>query len=207
MVTSEQTTLEVEAKFYVSDLTAVRERLLAQGQIVTPRLYERNVVYDTAEQTLRRDQKLLRLRQDENVRLTFKGPAPDEQARSEAKVREEIEVTLDDFERMNQLLHKIGFAPALVYEKYRETFAVDEVEAVLDELPYGDFVELEGPDAALRPLADALGLAWSKRLTTNYLALLAEVKEAYGLDFDDLTFVNFASVAVDGAELWGDALG
>jgi adenylate cyclase class 2 len=198
--------LEVEAKFFVSDLTAVRACLLDVGTIKAGRIYERNQVYDTAVGILRQQQYLLRLRQDENVRLTFKGPAEDQQAKSEAKVREEIEVSLNDFGHMDKILHKLGFAPVLVYEKYRETYVVGEVEVVLDELPYGDFVELEGPEKALKPLAEQLGLDWSRRLITNYLAMFQHVKQAYGLDFDDLTFVNFANVAVDGAQVWGDAL-
>lgn len=198
--------LEVEVKFYVAELTAVREQLLriAECQLKTARLYERNVVFDTAVDTLRHNQQLLRLRQDENVRLTFKGPAPAPQALSQAKVREEIEVTLDNFDQMTQLLAKLGFQPVLVYEKYRETFVVGEVEVVLDELPYGYFVELEGPEAALRSLAAQLGLVWSRRLLTNYLAMLAQVQAAYSLSFRDLTFTNFADLTIDGAKLWGE---
>ncbi|MCA9979348.1 MAG: class IV adenylate cyclase [Anaerolineales bacterium] len=198
--------LEVEAKFHVRDLTAVRERLLAVGELKKGRVYERNVVYDTAVGTLRHNEQLLRLRQDEDVRLTFKGPAVAAQAQSEAKVREEIEVHLSDFDDMAQILGKLGFLPAITYEKYRETFMVGAVEVVLDELPYGDFVELEGPDEALRAVAEQLGLNWSRRLITNYLAMLAEVRAAHDLSFTDLTFENFVSVAVDGAALWGDAL-
>ena len=200
--------LEVEVKFYVADITAVRDRLLSleTSQLKMVRLYERNVVFDTAVETLRHNQQLLRLRQDENVRLTFKGPAPDQQAQSQAKVREEIEVTLDNFDQMAHILDKLGFAPVLTYEKYRETFQVGAVEVVLDELPYGNFIELEGPDEALRPLAAQLGLDWSKRLLTNYLAMLAQVQAVYALEFVDLTFANFADVPVDGAMLWGEGL-
>lgn len=200
--------LEVEVKFFVADMTAVREKLfgMADCHLKTARLYERNVVFDTAVETLRHNQQLLRLRQDENVRLTFKGPAPAQQALSQAKVREEIEVTLDNFDHMSQLLQRLGFQPVLVYEKYRETFVCGAVEVVLDELPYGHFVELEGPEAALRLLAEQLGLAWSRRLLTNYLAMLAQVQVAYGLPFSDLTFANFADITVDGAKLWGEGL-
>jgi len=33
----------------------------------------------------------------------------------------------------------------MMYEKYRTTFTIGSLEVVLDELPYGNFVEIEGP--------------------------------------------------------------
>ena len=70
----------------------MRQRLLDAGaEIVRPRVYERNVRFDTADNALLKREELLRLRQDTAVILTFKGLSEFDQ-RSEAKVREEIEV-------------------------------------------------------------------------------------------------------------------
>lgn len=187
--------LEIEIKFRVGDLAAVREQLLVAGAVLhIPRLYERNVVYDTADFALRDAQKLLRLRQDEQVRLTVKAPAPTADALSQAKVREEREISVSDFDTAEAILLHLGFEPKLVYEKYRETFHLNGLEIVLDELPYGHFVELEGDEAAMRPTADLLGLVWEERLLTNYLALMAHLKETHHLPFTDITFANFAAV-------------
>ena len=184
--------LEVEVKFLVKDLEAVRRRLAALGATISkPRLFERNVRYDNVWDGLGRKGQLLRLRQDDDARLTFKG-LPPEPVASEARVREELEVTVSDFATMERLLERIGFMPRQIYEKYRETWQAGEVEAVLDELPFGDFVELEGPEAALQPLAAALALSWEQRILANYLALLAQLKAHHDLPFDDLTFANFA---------------
>jgi adenylate cyclase class 2 len=183
--------LEVEVKFLVEDLEAVRHRLAALGATISkPRLFERNVRYDNIWDGLGRKGHLLRLRQDDDARLTFKGlpPAP---VASEARVREELEVTVSDFATMERLLERIGFTPRQVYEKYRETWQAGDVEAVLDELPFGDFVELEGPEEALQPLAQRLGLSWERRLLANYLALLEQLKGHHDLPFADLTFANF----------------
>jgi adenylate cyclase class 2 len=189
--------LEVEVKFYVPDLGVVRQRLLAAGaKLEHPRQLEHNLRFDTADETLRGREQLLRLRQDERVRLTFKGPAL-QPAGSEAKVREELEVTVDDFERMAAILDRLGFVALQSYEKYRETFVLQGVEAVLDELPFGSFVELEGDEPALRVVAEMLELPWADRILDNYLNLMARVKARYLLPFDDLTFANFAGREVD----------
>ncbi|HRO23667.1 MAG TPA: class IV adenylate cyclase, partial [Promineifilum sp.] len=193
--------LEVEVKFMVRDLDVIRGRLADIGaEIITPRVFERNVRFDTADEALLARQQLLRLRQDTRVRLTFKGPAAEDVA-SEAKVREEIELEVGHFDRMSAVLQRLGFLPIQVYEKYRETYQWRGVEIVLDEMPFGDFIELEGVEADLRPAAEALGLDWSRRILANYLALMELCRRSFNLPFSDLTFENFAGLSVDMGEL------
>ena len=195
--------LEVEVKFLVDDLAGWRDRLLAAGAVlVKPRVYEQNVRLDTADQALLQKWQLLRLRQDTAVRLTFKGPVPEDVV-SEAKVREELEVTVGDFDTAVLIFERLGFAPVQVYEKYRETFQLVGVEVVLDEMPFGNFLELEGSEVGIRTAAAILGLDWDKRLTTNYLAIMAQLKARYDLPFDDITFANFENVTVSVAQVLG----
>lgn len=191
-------TVEVEVKFFVADLAAVRQRLEALGAtVVAPRVRERNVRFDTADEGLLAREALLRLRQDTRVRLTYKGLAAQD-AVSEAKVREEIELSVDDFDRMALILSRLGFAAVQTYEKYRETFAWRDVEVVLDEMPFGAFVEIEGAsDASLKSAARAIGLDWSRRVLANYLALMELARRAFELPFRDLTFANFERHPVD----------
>lgn len=189
--------LEVEVKFLISDIPTMWSRLLqAGGRVTKRRIYERNEVYDTPNFQLRESKKLLRLRQDETVKLTFKGD-PQINVESEAKVREEIEISLNDFNKMALILSRLGYETAIVYEKYRETIQIEAVEAVLDEMPYGNFIELEGAEADIKRLASALGLDWEKRILTNYLGLFAHVKDHYSLLFENLTFSNFESLTID----------
>lgn len=193
--------LEVEVKFLVRDLTAVRRRLLERGAIVTKeRVFERNLRFDTPDRSLQTQDKLLRLRQDTAVTVTFKGMT-DAQAGSEARVREELEFEAGDFDTVALLFRRLGFEPVQTYEKYRETFALDDVEVVLDEMPYGGFVELEGAEADLKTAAADLGLNWQRRILANYLALMADLKVHHDLPFDDLTFANFENLSASVADL------
>ncbi len=183
-------------KFYVPDLTAARQRLLSLGaEISNPRVFERNVRFDTAGETLRQKRAILRLRQDTAARLTYKG-VPPQAAPGEASVREELEVTVTDFETMALILERLGYFPAQLYEKYRETFVWGGVEIMLDEMPFGNFVELEGAEAALKETAAQLALDWRRRILTTYLGLFARLKKAYNLPFNDLTFAHFAGLDV-----------
>ena len=188
--------LEVEVKFLVADLEGVRQRARAGGALAAPRVHERNVRFDTPDEALLSRQELLRLRQDTRARLTFKGLAA-EDAASEAKVREEIELEIGDFERLSTIFQRLGFMPVQVYEKYRETYHWRNVEIVLDEMPFGNFVELEGKENALKDVASALGLDWSKRVLANYLGLMELCRLSFELPFSDLTFGNFEGHPVD----------
>ncbi|HID54133.1 MAG TPA: CYTH domain-containing protein [Anaerolineae bacterium] len=195
--------LEVEVKFYAPDLTAVHNRLLALGAKITkPRVYERNVRFDTADETLQQKWAILRLRQDTAVRLTYKG-MPQHAGQGEVRVREELELEVSDLETMTLILERLGYFPVQVYEKYRETFVLGGVEIVLDEMPFGNFVELEGTEAAIKETAVQLKLDWRGRILTTYLGLMAELKQAYNLPFDDLTFANFDGLDVTVADILG----
>jgi adenylate cyclase class 2 len=185
--------LEIEVKFLVPNLSEIRDRLLLSGAVsLRPRTYERNIRYDNAWDGLMRQGKLLRLRQDAKAIITYKGH-PGEDIPSEARIREELEMTVEDFDTAASILERIGFEPRQVYEKYRETYEILAVEVVLDEMPFGDFVELEGEESSIKAVAQQLRLNWDRRILTNYLNLFASLKESHHLPFKDLTFENFAT--------------
>lgn len=198
---SQPQNLEVEVKFWVPDLAAFRQRLLAAGAVLSkPRVFEKNVAFDTADSRLFQELKLLRLRQDTAVTLTYKG-TPAHLPQSEAKVREELEVTVSDFDTLAEIFARLGFAPVVVYEKYRETFTWQDVEIVLDELPYGNFIELEGDEEGIKTAVAHLNLNWQNRILSNYLGLMAQLKARHNLPFNDLTFANFANLDVSIANI------
>lgn len=183
--------LEIEAKFYVAKPDAMRATVLAAGATLKKeRVFEKNILFDNDQGELRRKGSVLRLRQDAQVRLTYKG-IPAEAVQSQVRVREEVEMAVSDFDSAETLLQRIGYHPQMTYEKYRETFQLGDIEIVLDKLPYGHFIELEGPEAAIEPTAKTLGLNWEKRIVDSYLALMATLKITYHLPFNDLTFDNF----------------
>ncbi len=196
MTDNKTTNLEVEVKFWVGDVVEMRQRIEAAGGVLhRGRVYERNIRYDNAWQGLMRQDKLLRLRQDSRNVITFKGPAQNVDV-AQVKIREELEIEVNDFDTAAAILQRLGFEPVQVYEKYRETFQLGPVEVVLDELPFGNFMELEGEEGEIVAAAARLGLDWEQRILANYLYLLFLVNNHYGLSITDLTFVNFAGLDI-----------
>lgn len=185
---------EIEVKLYVGNLTALAAHLEAAGAVLEhPRTYEHNIRYDTPGGDLSRQYVVLRLRRDTRVRLTYKGPARISEG---IMSRFEAEVTVDDFETMDGILRALGYVPFVIYEKYRTTYRLGEVEIVLDEMPFGHFCEIEGPQAAIEAALDALGLTEYPRIGTSYLGVFVRLKELLNLPFRDLTFANFEGVEV-----------
>ena len=187
--------LEVEVKFHLENPAATRRALCDLGAISLGRVFEVNHILDRPEQPLFQSGALLRLRQDKRAWLTFKSPpaVPDRQF----KIRRELEVAVSDFDTTRQMLAELGFTTVRVYEKWRETFEVDHTHLCLDSLPYGDFLEIEGPEQKILALSAALGFAWDRRCVMNYHELFELVKQAQRLDFTDITFANFRGVKVD----------
>lgn len=186
---------ETEAKFYVRDLKRIETRLRALGaRLIQPRIREINLRFDNAGGVLRRERKVLRLRNDSEAKLAFKGPGMDAGG---ALARREIEFAVGDFESAKQFLEALGFMPIVFYEKFRATFERGGIHIMLDELPMGNFVEIEGEDvAALRRTAELLGLNWEASIKASYHALFARAAQKYGLDESQLSFKALQSVSI-----------
>ncbi|MBX3085716.1 MAG: class IV adenylate cyclase [Anaerolineae bacterium] len=192
---SNSKTVETEVKLYVTDLTSIEQRLQALGaHLAAPRVYERNVRYEDAANSLTKNEKVLRLRMDSRARLTYKDPY--NTTTTGIMSRTELEVTVSDFEMMDLILRKLGFYAAWTYDKYRTTYEMDDCEIVLDELGFGLFVEIEGEADAIEAMITKLGLTNVKRIPASYSVLFFRVKRQLGLTFDDLTFENFKGVTI-----------
>lgn len=191
---------EVEAKFLLRDLDGVRRKLQILGaQQSAERVLEVNLRFDNANRDLARQRQVLRLRRDANAVMTFKGPA---QPGQEVSVRQEIEFIVSDFGAARRLLEALGYQVVVSYEKYRATYNLGGLTVVLDEMPYGDFLEIEGPDAdAIRAAAGRLGLRWSARSALSYLALFDQLRAALTLPDSDLTFEMLQGVPVRAQDL------
>ena len=193
--------LEIEVKFYLSDIEDIRERILALGAESEGRVFENNVRYEDENNTLIRKKSLLRLRRDAKTILTFKSSPP--AAGTEFKVFNELEVEVSDFETMNRILQNLGLYPEQLYEKWRETLILDQTGFYLDTMPYGTFLEIEGSEKDIRTYAASLGLNWQKRILLNYLEIFKIIRQTLSLNFKDLTFKNFENIRVNMAAFLG----
>ena len=191
------THLEIEVKFYLADLAAMRAKILKLGARSKGRLFETNIRYEDENNSLIRNKSLLRLRQDEKTTFTLKTSPPVKS--KDYKIFNELEVEVSDFAIMGKILETLGFHPEQKYEKWRETIILDRIFFCLDSMPYGNFLEIEGQEKDIRHYASRIGLNWSKRILLNYFEIFDIIRKDLNLDFKDLTFNNFETLDVNAA--------
>ena len=178
---------EIEIKFYIRDLNRLEARLIELGaRLLQPRVLESNIRFDLPDRSLSVMNKALRLRRAEDVRLTYKGPS---ERRDGVQSRTEVEFSVGGFESARQFLEALGYVQIAVYEKFRTTYELDQTHIMLDELPYGEFVEIEGPGVdAIRLTATRLRLDWEAAVPASYLNLFERLCAGREMDPAKLTF-------------------
>jgi len=191
---------EIEAKFFVQDLGRIQTSLQGlDSHLVQSRVLETNIRFDLPGARLRAEGRVLRLRQDTAVRLTYKSASKKQEG---VLSREEIEFAVEDFEKAKRFLEALDYQKLVYYEKYRTTYELNETLIMLDELPYGNFVEIEGENIeAIRVSAQRLNLNMESAVATSYHALFERVRKALNLSFQDISFANFAGIRVDATDL------
>src|SRR6185295_12267217 len=154
--------IEIEKKYR---LTAKQrdEILLRLPQIGAKRSgeeFEENTLY--AGDGLDPQHSVLRLRRvGKRAILTYKERFP---TRSDIKHQREDETRVEDPGAMELILEALGFTASLIYEKHRETWILGKTEIVIDELPFGLFMEIEGAEHDIRRIESELAI---KRLRTE----------------------------------------
>ena len=140
--------VEIEKKYRVTEeqRQLVVEALEEFGAEYLGEHFEENTVFGGGIL----DEKLaaLRIRKTaDKTLLTYKQRIQSEDG---AKHQTEHEVEVSDHESLKAIVENLGFEPRLVYEKRRRTWKFRSVEVVLDELPFGLFMEIEGSVMSIR---------------------------------------------------------
>ena len=86
-------------------------------------------------------------RTDQRSLLTFKRRT---ESGSDVKQQIEYETEISDAEAADKIVRELGLTPKVIYEKRRSTWKLRQVEVVIDELPFGTFMEIEGSRTAIR---------------------------------------------------------
>lgn len=182
---------EIEVKFYLSEPGKLAQRLReVSAQLTRPRTLERNFRFDTPDGRLSQNRQVLRLRQDDRVWLTYKSSGA---VREDVTIRQEIEFEASDAVAARHFLEALGYQVSIRYEKFRTVYTMPGLTVTLDEMPYGDFCELEGESGeVIESAANELGLDWSCRILISYLAIFDALKRVGFTRAQDLVFAEFA---------------
>jgi adenylate cyclase, class 2 len=160
---------ENECKIPIGSRSEVASSLRKLGAIDEGDVFERNWIFDTPDNRLRKEKKLLRLRQDERGLATFKGPP----LPGTFKRREEQECEVSDIETLRAIFERIGFSEMWYYEKRRHSFSLEGCHIALDLVPeLGSFIEVEGPsEDMIETTLAKLRLDPANHMRDSYLGL------------------------------------
>jgi adenylate cyclase, class 2 len=180
---------ENEIKLALPDVSTGRRLLRSAAfRLSRPRVFEINVVFDTADRRIFDSGTLLRLRvvRGKGI-LTYKGAPLDS---GEHKSREEIESTVEEPAAMRLILERLGYQAVFRYEKFRTEFTrpPEPGVAMLDETPIGVYLELEGPPRWVDGAARLLGFARKDYITRSYGRLYLDSCAARGIPPGDMVF-------------------
>src|SRR5919112_510648 len=152
--------IEIEKKYRLrpEQVEPLRVRLIEAGGVGSGAAeFEENVIYTGPG--LDPARRVLRLRRfaaaGGRALFTFKER---DLSGSPVKRQREEETEVADAGALASILEALGYRPALVYEKRRETWLVAGAEVVIDELPFGLFAEIEGEEARILEVEKLLGL-------------------------------------------------
>lgn len=139
--------LEIEKKYSLdsaqtsrvcSDLEELKAEFLGDR-------FEENTLY--GGEVLAQHRAILRVRKiGDRAILTYKRRI---QSNFDVKQSIEHETEVESAEVLENILSCLGFEKTLVYEKRRRTWKLRDVEVVLDELPFGLYMEIEGSMAGI----------------------------------------------------------
>lgn len=169
--------IEVEKKYRLTtrQRDAVLKRLPEMGANLEGEDFEENTLYSGA--ALSDGSCVLRLRRiGSKATLTYKKRLPSSSA---IKQQREEETSISDPEAMEAILEALGFTPALVYEKRRQTWRLGKTEIVIDVLPFGLFMEIEGRATEIKAVERKLGLKGLRAEHATYPQLTAKHGKVY----------------------------
>ena len=184
--------IEIEKKYRLDEkqFTKIAKRLAQIGAIFEGETFEENYLHRGG--VLDGRDAVLRLRKtDEKTTLTYK-----ESLKSTRDVKHKIEheTEVADVDAMEEIIRTLGYRLSVVYEKRRRTWHLGNVEIVLDELPFGLYMEIEGTPRMISQTEKRLGIKnlvseirGYPRLTIKYGRMKKSVMEARFKNSDNLS--------------------
>lgn len=134
--------IEIEKKYRIDKrrMVELAAKLRELGAVFAYEAFEENYLHRGG--SLDPNRSVLRLRKtDERIVLTYK-----EKVETDGSFKHQIEfeTEVSDVGATESIIEKLGYKLSVVYEKHRKAWQLKNVEVVLDELPFGYYMEIEG---------------------------------------------------------------
>lgn len=183
--------IEIEKKYRLDNkqhLVEIAAKLIELGAKFDYETFEENYLHKGG--VLDDRAAVLRLRKTEQkTLLTYKEKTGRE---GEFKHQIEFETTVEDVDAMESIIERLGYTLAIVYEKHRKAWQFGNVEVVLDELPFGFYMEIEGEMKDISKTEKLLGIGNLETEARGYPRLTLK----YGKEKNGVFYSRFEKRAV-----------
>lgn len=177
--------IETEKKYRLDKklLVEYTTRLRGLGAVFAYETFEENYLHRGG--VLDDRNAVLRLRKTgSKTILTYKEKIG---LQNEFKQQIEFETGVDNVDATENIIEKLGYRLSIVYEKHRKAWHLGNVEVVLDELPFGLFMEIEGSMEDILIVEKLLGADKLEPEVRGYPRLTIK----YGLDVNGVMESRF----------------
>jgi len=167
--------VEIEKKYRLTKAQrrAIEQRMREMSLLPGELEHEENTIYRGG--ILERPGCALRLRRvNGRAILTFKQRRP---SKSAIKFQDENEVVVADASAMAAILKALNLRPGLVYEKRRTRWQVGKAKVVIDELPFGLFMEIEASVREIKRVEKLIGAENLPAVMETYPTLTRQLGE------------------------------
>ncbi|HYX27965.1 MAG TPA: class IV adenylate cyclase [Pyrinomonadaceae bacterium] len=165
--------IEIEKKYRLtkSQRKRIEQRMRQMSPAPSELEHEENTIYSGG--LLDRPGSALRLRRvNGRALLTFKQRRP---SKSAIKYQEEHEVAVADADAMAAIIDRLNFRPGVIYEKRRTRWQVGKAKVVIDELPFGLFMEIEASVKEIKRVEKLLGVETLPAVRETYPSLTRQL--------------------------------
>jgi len=164
--------IETEKKYRIDKklLVGLTAKLNELGAVFAYETFEENYLHRGS--VLDERNAVLRLRKtDEMTLLTYKEKVGNI---DDFKHKIEFETVVSDVDATESIIEKLGYKLSVVYEKHRKAWHLGNVEVVLDELPFGYYMEIEGSIEDILAVEKRLGADRLEPETRGYPRLTSK---------------------------------
>jgi len=189
---------EIEVKFKIKDKEKLLEKLRILGGEKKESVFQRTYGFFTDNYSNIKEGMFPRVRVDDpgviNSSAVFTVKVKKEK-KSRYFERDEYETEISNYKAVIDILKKFGFTNIHTFDKVREIWILpgSNLEILIDTLPFGIFIELEGEKENIEKTIERLELK-GKRITRAYLGVYEDYCKENNLKIEkDILFKEINS--------------
>lgn len=166
---------EKQVKYKINNFDYISKRLIEIEAIFIGGFMEKTIRYDNDDLKYSNNGIFIRTKSGMKNVLTLKEIPTDSSNTSFERITTEIEV--DNINKIGYILEKMGLTKKFIMEKYRLFFKYDNVDILIDELPFGIYLEIKGEDNEINRVTKMLNIDEADLIKMTYWDIYDKIKK------------------------------